>query len=81
MTEKNNNNSSLKKSFTIKIPYILVEKQLNVEYDKLSKSLKIQGFRPGKVPLSFIRNKLLLFFVGCLGRASIQNQKENSDFI
>ena len=30
---------------------------MEIEYENLSKSLKIPGFRPGKVPLSFVRNK------------------------
>ena len=57
MSEKNNKKSILQKSFKVKVPYHKVKQNMEVEYENLSKSLKIPGFRPGKVPLSFVRNK------------------------
>ena len=41
--------SALEKSFKIKIPYSLISKNMDLEFENLSKSLKIPGFRPGKV--------------------------------
>ncbi|MEC6997624.1 MAG: trigger factor [Pseudomonadota bacterium] len=57
MTEKNNKKSILQKSFKVKVPYQKIKQNMEIEYENLSKSLKIPGFRPGKVPLSFVRNK------------------------
>jgi len=56
MVDKNKN-SSLEKKFKIKIPYSEVEKKMDEHYIDLSKTLKISGFRPGKVPLSFVKSK------------------------
>ena len=56
MVEKNKA-SSLEKKFKIKIPYSEVEKKIEENYIELSKTLKIAGFRPGKVPLSFVKSK------------------------
>jgi trigger factor len=56
MVEKNKT-SSLEKKFKIKIPYSEVEKKIEENYIELSKTLKIAGFRPGKVPLSFVKSK------------------------
>jgi trigger factor len=52
-----NKTSSLEKKFKIKIPYSEVEKKIDENYIELSKTLKIPGFRPGKVPLSFVKSK------------------------
>ena len=57
MSEKNNRKSILQKSFKVKVPYQKIKQNMEIEYENLSKSLKIPGFRPGKVPLSFVRNK------------------------
>ncbi len=57
MSEKNNKKSILQKSFKVKVPYQKIKQNMEIEYENLSKSLKIPGFRPGKVPLSFVRNK------------------------
>lgn len=56
MVEKNKT-SSLEKMFKIKIPYSEVERKIEENYIELSKTLKIPGFRPGKVPLSFVKSK------------------------
>ena len=55
MSEKNSNKSPLEKSFKIKIPYTDIQNNMDLEFDNLSKSLKIPGFRPGKVPISFVK--------------------------
>ncbi|MBF95758.1 MAG: Trigger factor [Alphaproteobacteria bacterium MarineAlpha9_Bin4] len=57
MEEKNIKKSSLQKTFKVKVPYIEIKKSMDVEFESLSKSLKVPGFRPGKVPLSFVKNK------------------------
>ena len=57
MNEKNLKTSPLKKSFKIKVPYKQIKEQMEVEFKDLSMSLKIPGFRPGKVPISFVKNK------------------------
>ena len=54
---KENNKEELKKKFKIKIPFSLVEKKMEEDFLELSKNLKISGFRPGKVPLSFVKGK------------------------
>ena len=48
---------SLKKKFKIKIPYSEVEREMNENFLELSKTLKLAGFRPGKIPISFVKNK------------------------
>ena len=57
MSENNNKKTILQKSFKVKVPYQKIKQNMEIEYENLSKSLKIPGFRPGKVPLSFVRNK------------------------
>ena len=54
---KENIKEELKKKFTIKIPYSHIEKNMEEEFLNLSKTLKIPGFRPGKIPISFVKNK------------------------
>ncbi len=54
---KENKKVELKKNFKIKIPFSVVEKKMDEDFLELSKNLKISGFRPGKVPLSFVKNK------------------------
>ena len=67
MSEKNSNMSPLEKSFKIKIPYTDIKSNMDLEFDNLSKSLKIPGFRPGKVPISFVTNK---YFKDVISRTS-----------
>lgn len=57
MSENISKKSVLQKSFKIKVPYITMQKSMDLEFENLSKSLKVPGFRPGKVPLSFVKNK------------------------
>ena len=47
----------LKKKFKIKIAFSEVEKKMEEEFLELSKNLKLPGFRPGKIPISFVKNK------------------------
>ena len=54
---KENKKEELKKKFKIKIPFSVVEKKMEEDFIELSKNLKISGFRPGKVPLSFVKSK------------------------
>ena len=54
---KENIKEELKKNFKIKIAFSEVEKKMEEEFLELSKTLKLPGFRPGKVPISFVKNK------------------------
>ena len=54
---KENKIEELKKKFTIKIPFSEVEKKMEENFIELSKTLKLPGFRPGKIPISFVKNK------------------------
>ncbi|MAJ23888.1 MAG: trigger factor [Rickettsiales bacterium] len=49
--------NSLKKKFKIKVPFSVIEKKMEENFLDLSKNLKISGFRPGKVPISFVKNR------------------------
>ena len=57
----------MEKSFKIKIPYTDVKENMDLEFENLSKTLKIPGFRPGKVPISFVKNK---YFKDVLSKTS-----------
>ena len=52
-----NKSNSLEKKFKIKIPRSEISKRMEEDFLELSKNLKIAGFRPGKVPLPFIKSK------------------------
>lgn len=54
---KENIREELKKKFKIKIAFSEVEKKMAEEFLELSKNLKLPGFRPGKIPISFVKNK------------------------
>ncbi len=54
---KENIKEELKKKFKIKIAFSEVEKKMTEEFLELSKTLKLPGFRPGKIPIAFIKNK------------------------
>ena len=47
MNEKKLKKSALQKNFKVNVPYNRIKTSMEVEFDNLSKSLKIQGFRPG----------------------------------
>ena len=52
-----NKKEDLKKKFIIKIPFAEIEKKMEEDFLELSKTLKLPGFRPGKIPLSFVKKK------------------------
>ena len=54
---KDNKKEELKKKIKIKIPFSEVEEKMAEEFLELSKTLKLPGFRPGKIPISFVENK------------------------
>ncbi len=49
--------SSVKKKLHVEIPKEDVTKEINKFYNKLRKSVKLKGFRPGKVPRSVLENR------------------------
>ncbi len=57
MIKKQNDSNSLEKKFKITIPYKTVENKMEEDFNNLSKTLKVAGFRPGKVPISFVKGK------------------------
>ena len=57
MTEKSKKEVSLEKTFKINIPYQEISRNMDADFLELSKTLKIQGFRPGKVPVSFVKER------------------------
>ena len=54
---KENLKEELKKKFKIKIAFSEVNKKMEEGFLDLSKTLKLPGFRPGKIPISFVKNK------------------------
>ena len=52
-----NNRKSLEKKFRIKVPRSEINKKMEEDFLELSKNLKISGFRPGKVPIQFVKSK------------------------
>jgi trigger factor len=50
-------NETLEKIYNIKMQYSVIEAEVNVELQKLSTTVKMPGFRPGKVPFSFVKKK------------------------
>lgn len=49
--------SSIKKKLHIEIPKEDVIREINKFYNKLQKSVKLKGFRPGKIPRSVLENR------------------------
>ncbi len=49
--------SSVKKKLHVEIPKEDVTKEIDKFYTKLQKSVKVKGFRPGKVPRSILENR------------------------
>ena len=54
---KVNKKEELKKKIKIKISFSEIENKMEEDFLELSKTLKLPGFRPGKIPISFIKNK------------------------
>ncbi len=46
---------SLERRMTVEIPEERIAGEMNTRLQKLAKSVKIQGFRPGKVPLNIVK--------------------------
>ena len=59
MKENQKEINSLEKKFKIKIPHNIVSNKMEEDFLQLSKTLKVAGFRPGKVPISFVKSKYL----------------------
>ena len=74
MIEKNLKKSELQKSFKIKVSYSIVQKNMDLEFENLSKSLKVPGFRPGKVPISFVKNKYFKEVINRVSEKLIQEE-------
>jgi len=53
------NKGGLSRSLRITIPVETVDEQINSRLQSLSHTTKINGFRPGKIPLKVIRNRFL----------------------
>ena len=51
-----------------------MQKNMDLEFENLSKSLKVPGFRPGKVPMSFVKNKYFKEIINRLSEKLIQEE-------
>ena len=76
---KENIKAELKKKIKIKIPFSEVEKKMEENFLELSKTLKLPGFRPGKIPISFVKNKYAKEVKTKVSEKLIQ-QQGNSEF-
>lgn len=47
--------SAVERKITVELPAELVDAQLSDQYKRLSKTAKVRGFRPGKIPKGLIR--------------------------
>ena len=50
-------NSDIKRTLTIVVPQEEVDTAMNKRYDDVKRNARIDGFRPGKVPMSVIKKK------------------------
>jgi FKBP-type peptidyl-prolyl cis-trans isomerase (trigger factor) len=50
-------NSDIKKTLTIVVPQEEVDTAINKRYEDAKRNARIDGFRPGKVPMSVIKKK------------------------
>ena len=50
-------NSDIKRTLTIVVPQSEVDTAMNKRYDDVKRNARIDGFRPGKVPMSVIKKK------------------------
>ena len=48
---------NLEREISVTVPAETINKQLENKLVKLSKTAKIQGFRPGKIPMSVIKKR------------------------
>ncbi len=49
--------SSIRRKLEFSVPGSAVKAELKMEYDKLRSSVRLRGFRPGKVPVSVIKKR------------------------
>ena len=66
----------LKREFTIIVPSADVEAEVEGRLVELSKTAKMKGFRPGKVPLAIIRRQYRPAVVGAVLERSIQKSSQ-----
>jgi len=52
-------NEGLRRDFKVVVPASEIEPQVNSELEALGKSTKIPGFRPGKIPMTVLRQRFL----------------------
>lgn len=50
-------NKGLMREFTIKVPQTVVEKNLSAKLEEIAKTMKMPGFRPGKVPMTVVKQR------------------------
>jgi len=50
-------NSDIKRTLTIVVPQTEVDTAMNKRYDDVKRNARIDGFRPGKVPMSVVKKK------------------------
>ncbi len=58
--------SQVVKKVRVEVPKEVIEKRLEDSYEKLKKTAKIKGFRPGKAPISMIKSRYRESVVGQL---------------
>jgi len=49
--------SSLERNLTVSVPIAQIEAEINTRLKKLARTVKMQGFRPGKVPLKMVERQ------------------------
>ena len=57
MNIKELNNKGLDREWLVTIPKEIITNKLDEKYVQISRTAKLPGFRPGKVPLSFVKSK------------------------
>ena len=68
----------LKREFTIVVPSSDVEAEVETRLLELSKTVKMKGFRPGKVPLSIIRRQYRPAVLGEVLERTIQSSSQKA---
>ena len=51
------NTSPLERHLTVSVPVAAIEAEINTRLKKLARTVKMQGFRPGKVPLKMVERQ------------------------
>ncbi len=68
----------LKREFTIIVPSSDVEAEIETRLLELSKTVKMKGFRPGKVPLSIVRRQYRPAILGEVLERTIQSSSQKA---